>query len=68
MTPGMLCALHPVARHHPIMQICVERTCLLAVTSLLVAFHVWGVGSGKPAYIAKPHGVPTTTKEIPDNE
>ena len=31
----------------------------LAATCLLVAFYVWGVGSGKPAYITKPHGVPT---------
>ena len=45
------------------MQICVECTCILAVTSLLVAFYVWGVGSGKPAYITKPHGV-STKKEI----
>ena len=25
---------------------------------------MWRVGSGKPAYITKPHGVPTTKKEI----
>ena len=29
------------------MQICVECTCILAVTSLLVAFYVGEVGSGE---------------------
>ena len=59
----VLCAQCP----DTIMQICVEHTCIL-VTSLFVVFDVWGMGSGKPAYITKPHGAPTTKKEIPGNE
>ena len=58
-----LCAQWP----DTIMQICVECTWILAVTSFLVAFYVWAVGSGKPAYITKPHGVPTTKNEIMNN-
>ena len=39
----MLCAQWP----DTIMQNCVECTCILAVTSLLVAFYVGEVGSGE---------------------
>ena len=56
----MLCAQWP----DTVMQICVECTYILTVTSLLAAFSVWGVGSGKPAYTTKPYGVPTTKKEL----
>ena len=60
----VICALWP----DTIMQICVECTCIFVVTSLLVAFHVWGVGSRKLLieYITKPQGIPPPTKR--DNE
>ena len=46
----------------PLVQIVWQRlqySYILAVTTLLFAFYVRGVGSGKPAHITKPHGVPT---------